>query len=80
MNEIDPKYAATAAACIAFGFWLKSIKWFNNKWIPGVLPIVGAGVNWALFDRDLQSAISGFVVGSATVGGHQAIHQQRKHD
>ena len=66
------------AAALCIGFVMK--KWLptDDKWIPTVLLILGAGSGLILFGVDYEGVVKGMVSGLAAVGLHQAFKQHLK--
>jgi len=67
------------ALCIAFGFVLKTYKYFPDKYIPIALVCVGITVN-CLTNESFSpiNVFAGVLVGILAVGGHQLIKQLNK--
>lgn len=61
--------------CMCVGFVMK--KWIptDDKWIPTILLILGAGSGAILFGFEYEGIVKGMLSGLASVGLHQVFYQ-----
>lgn len=68
------------AFCYCIGFGLKKASFFNDKYIPIVVIILGALSGILLNGLDFQCFIMGAISGAASTGINQVYKQLKKDD